>query len=712
LSDDRRLVSEGRSASLKRASALRLTLVAVLVAGAWLGVYVLFTQVYPDQTTGTSAYRYRDDGLITLSHARGLVDIGTVSVSVSGSRVEGYSAPLQFAAASAFYGLGGEGYRGFLDSQVVITTMLLGASVFALLRLAAPRRALTTTGLVTVVVAVPLFATYSFFGWHSSGMENPITNALAAGSVAMLAAAVRRPWLLPGAGIVVALFALSRVEFAFHALPLLVVAAAFLVARSATGERWRRLALLCAPAVGLWLAVMAARLWYFGDLFPNTAEVQEISPAHNLRLWAEVLWPLLVPMGYAAFHALRHRRMDLGALGRSRVFWVTAAAGATAAALLARRAFVHDNLPGIDALVDASRVLGLWWWAALVLGLAVLVRPRLGLVEALLITLVVTGAGHILVFGPARLDEERVVTFVLVPLVCLAAAFALHLEPRRVLAGPAPGAAARCTAAAALVVGAVVGGIAAHRTWATREVLCCEGSRDIQRVLAQASSLQRKTRLPVASVANPDLGLISLAKQVNITDLGLLGDPLFARVWRRATESGRVDIGVDYLNHYAAPDVVELHLGWSCIYAPWWTSEEFRARYQKVWDDGFTTAWGQSMCPQVAPLEGGIWVRADLGDAGNSEVLLGRELAADPDPAIVRRELARCRSSVAWSCQYVTRSVIRNLGAFADAGRLGDAVAAFRGSPSAAYDQALLRSRDHGDWYRAAADALFPRGGS
>jgi hypothetical protein len=703
--------AEGRTTSLKYAAALRITLIAALVAGAWLGVYVLFTHVYPDDTAVGSAYRYRDDGLITLSHARGLADVGTVSVSVSGSRVEGYSAPLQFAAASAFYGLGGDGYRGFLDGQVVITTMLLGASVFALLRLAAPRRALTTTALVTVVVAVALFGTYAFFGWHSSGMENPITNALAAGSVAMLAAAVRRPRLLPAAGIVVAFFALSRVEFAFHALPLLVVAGAFVAARSAAGERWRRLALLGVPAVGLWVAVMAVRVWYFGDLFPNTAEVQEISPVHNVRLWAEVLWPLLVPAGYAAFHGLRHRRLDLSTLARSRFFWVTAAAGVTGAALLARRAFAHDNLPGIDAFVDSSRVLGVWWWAAIVLGLAVLVRPRLGVVEALLVTLVVTGAGHVLVFGPARLHQERVVTFVLVPLVCLAAAFALQLEPRRALVGPGPtaGAVARCAAAAALLVGGVVGGIAAHRAWASRQVLCCDVSRDVERVLAQAASVQRETRLPVASVANADLGLMSLEKQVNITDLGQLGDPLFARVWRRATESGRVDVGVDYLNHYAAPDVVELHGEWSCIYASWSTSDAFRAGYQKVWDDGFTTAWGRTWCPQVDPLEGGIWVRADLGDATNSEVVLSRALAAHPDPAIVRRELAGCRSSVAWSCQYVTRSVLRNLGAFADAGRLGDAVAAFRTSPSAAYDQALLHSRDDGDWYRAAADALFER---
>jgi hypothetical protein len=415
----------------------RLAIVGALVACAWVGMHVLFTYVYPDDSAAGTAYRYRDDALVTLSHARGLADVGTVSVSVSGSRVEGYSAPLQFAAASGYYGLGGKGYRGFLDAQVVVTTMLLGVSVFALLRMAVPRRRPVTTALVTLLVAAALFGTYDFFAWHSSGMENSITNALTAAVVAALAFAIRRRSFLPVAGIVVALFALTRVEFAFHAVPLLVVAGAFLAVGAPAGERWRRVALLVAPAVGLWLAVLAIRLWYFRDLFPNTAEAQDISPASNVRLWAEVLWPLLLPAAYAAFRALRRREIDLRGLVRSPAFSVAAAAGAAGAALLAWRAYANDDLPGFDVVAVSSRALGLWWWVALVVGLALLVRPRLGPVEALLVTLVASGGCHLLVFGPARLAPERVVTFLLVPLGCLAAAFALRLQPPRVLVASA-----------------------------------------------------------------------------------------------------------------------------------------------------------------------------------------------------------------------------------------------------------------------------------
>lgn len=702
---------------MRNAPGLRLFLVGALVAVAWVGVHLLFTYVYPDASAAGTAYRYRDDALVTLSHARGLADVGTVSVSVSGSRVEGYSAPLQFAVASGYYAVGGNGYRGFLDVQVVVTTMVLGASVYALLRMAVPRRRPVTTALVTLAVAAGLFGTYAFFGWHSSGMENSITNALAAAAVAALAFGLRRPGFLPLAGIVVVAFALSRVEFAFHAAPLLVVVAAFVVAGSPVGERCRRVALLVAPAVALWLAVMAVRVWYFDDLLPNTAEAQGISPAHNLRLCAEVAWPLLLPAGYAVFLALRRRRLEIGVdvdvLKRSRALAVVAAVSLVGVAMLAWRARADDQLPGLDPLVDATFDLGLYWWAGLAVGLALLVRPPLGAVEALLLTLIATGACHMLVFGAARLADERVITFVLVPLVCLVAAFALRLEPLHALVGSAPTAvtALRGLAAAVLLLGSIAGAIATHRTWASRQVLCCDVSPVTKPVMAQVAAVERRTGLPVVSVANPDLGLISIQKRVNITDLGELGDPLLARVWRRAQESGRTDVAVGYLNHYAAPDVVELHGVWSCAYSPWWRSAEFRAQYRKVQDDGWTEGWGTQHCPQVSPLEGGIWVRADLEDPAQPEVVLSRELAARPDPATVRREIAQCPSTAAWSCQHVTRAVFRNLRAFDDAGTLDETVAAFRGLPSAAYDKGVLSSREHGDWYRGAADALYRREG-
>jgi hypothetical protein len=685
----------------------RLVLVTLLVAGGWLGVYALFTQVFPDDTAGVSAYRYRDDALITLSHARGLVDVGTVSVSVSGSRVEGYSTPLQFGLAVAYYGLGGDGYRGFLDAQVALSTMALGAAVFGLLRVAVPRRALLATASMAIGIAVSLFAVYPFFGWHSSGMENALTNALAAAAVAALALAlsVGRTWLLPGAGIVVALLALGRVDFVFHAAPLLAVATAFLLWRSPERRR-QRVALLVGPAAAIWLAVLLVRFRYFDNLAPNTAEAQGISPGDNLRAWGDVLWPLLAPPIYVAVAAARRRRLDLSEIARTPAFQLVTGAGVAIAAYLTWRADLDGDVPGVDALLQAARMLGAWWWLALVASLALLVRSRLGPVEALLATLVVTGTCHILVFGPARLAGERVVTFTLVPLACLAGVLALRVEPSR-LRPPSTGATLALLTAAGLMLVAIGGAWSNRDKWNAQQPLCCDLTPTIERTLAEASTIERRTDLPVVAVANADLGLLSIRKQVNITDLGGLGDPLHARVWRRGQETGRLDVAVDYLNHYASPDVVESHGIWSCAYSPWQSSEDFRAAYQKVWDDGWTAAWAREGCPGVQGVDGGIWIRADLQDEDNPEVDLSRKLAQDPDPATVRSALTECRSDVASSCQQVTRAVYRNLKTFDDAGTLDETIAAFKRSPTPDYDQALLSSRNDGDWYEQAADSLF-----
>jgi hypothetical protein len=678
---------------------------ALLVGLAWVAMHAAFTLVFPDGADGARAYRYRDDALITLSHARGLVEVGTVSVGVTGARVEGFSAPLQFAMAVIYYAAGGTGYRRFLDAQVWMATMLLGSAFFVMLRVAAPQRPLRVTALVAAAVAAPLFATYPFFGWHSSGMENALTNMLAATAVAALALGTREIRVLPIASVAVAALALSRQEFAFHAVPLLAVASVWLVLR---GGGWRGVALVVGPAAVLWAGVQVGRMSYFGTLLPNTAYVQRISPLRAAWGWAAVLWPLAAPIGYLAARVWRGG-LGLRGVARSPAFWIVSAIGVLGVGYLARYAG-HGVRANVAALDGAARVLGGAWWVLLVLGLALLVRVRVGIVELLLTTLAVTGICHLLVFGPARLAGERVVTFVLVPLAGLAATLLLQFDPGRAfgVAGPVGATVVRLAGAAALMGVALVAAWGGRTAWNSERPLCCDMSKTVRRILAEASSVARQTALPVVSVANADLGLLSLRKQVNVTDLGLLGDPLLARVVRRARDAGRIDVAIDYLNRYAAPDVVELHGTWSCVYAPWGSSDGFRDQYHQVWDDGWTRSWGRSRCPGRGDVGGGIWVRRDLlAGVPSREVTLSRALAADPDPARVRRELASCPTTDAWSCQYVTRSVLRNLRRFEAAGRLGDVRAAFQASPSARYDMAVLSSRDRGDWYLPAADALL-----
>jgi hypothetical protein len=235
-----------------------------------------------------------------------------------------------------------------------------------------------------------------------------------------------------------------------------------------------------------------------------------------------------------------------------------------------------------------------------------------------------------------------------------------------------------------------------------REVLCCDLRVPIDDVLAQAEELRRRSGLPVVSVANVDLGYLSLKKQVNVIDLGSLGEPVLAKLWKHAEEqTGSTAAISEYLDHYAAPDLVVLGGSYACHYRAWLRSERFRATYRQVQDDTMTAAQARRRCSETDddPVPGGHWVRADLLEADAPEVVLSARLARDPDPALVRRELEACDDGGAWSCQYVTRSVYRNLRAFEAAGTLAKVIAEFRPVTSAAYDTALLSSRSRGDWY-------------
>jgi hypothetical protein len=137
------------------------------------------------------------------------------------------------------------------------------------------------------------------------------------------------------------------------------------------------------------------------------------------------------------------------------------------------------------------------------------------------------------------------------------------------------------------------------------------------------------------------------------------------------------------------------------------SSPDFARLYHKVYDDPSIhecTGW-----PGVE--QGGIWVRSDLVP-GSPEVVLSRALAADPSADRVSRELASCRSAVAWSCEYVTRAVYRNLRSFESAGDLNLVINLFRAGPSGQYDAALLSSRRKGGWYKPAIDFFFQQSGA
>ena len=297
-------------------------------------------------------YQTRDDGVITMSHARNLVDYGFIGVNPSGGRVEGYSAPVQLFLYAAAYAVTGIGYAAYSEAQTVAATFLLGA----LLTLFFQERKILTLGL-TGMAAVFLTFLRPFLLWHGSGMENAVTHVLVLGAVLALISSIRRGRLHYWLTVPIFLASISRIEGIYYIGPLLIVFGGFwLVAfRDWHGIRFSLMVL------GLWVLFQSWRYLYFGDLWPNTAYAQNISVADNLRPWLSLNWKHLreaIPQADAMldFH------------------------GGTAPLL------------AIPALLMLSR------------------RRETVLLVLLLGVLVLTGAFNEEVFGPARIDPPRTTT--------------------------------------------------------------------------------------------------------------------------------------------------------------------------------------------------------------------------------------------------------------------------------------------------------------
>ncbi len=242
-------------------------------------------------------YELRDDGIITLSHAKNLVDHGFIGVNPSGERVEGFSAPAQFFTYALAYSVSGLDYATYSALQTLLCTFVLGA-LFILFFSDGWVRALS----VTAIGALILTRYASFLEWHGSGMENAITHVLFLASVLVLFNASRDGvlslWTVP----LVFLATISRTESVYHMAPLLALFSAWWGwrFRSSRGLRFSALVLL------LWAGFQGWRYLYFGDFLPNTAYAQDISLRDRLQSLARFDRAFLVESARLGFHIFKN----------------------------------------------------------------------------------------------------------------------------------------------------------------------------------------------------------------------------------------------------------------------------------------------------------------------------------------------------------------------------------------------------------------------
>jgi hypothetical protein len=232
--------------------------------------------------------------------------------------------------------------------------------------------------------------------------------------------------------------------------------------------------------------------------------------------------------------------------------------------------------------------------------------------------------------------------------------------------------------------------------------VCCS-ARGFDATRRQFEQLAQREDIARATVANPDLGVMSWYKQFNIVDLGYLGSAVTARL------AGEPAAMRTYVLDYAAPDLLESHGWWSCRHVAFLAGPAFRERY--VFVDG--SARTPTISCQGGEAAQGLWIRRDvMRGARSPERLLMDDLARAPSVERVERELAACRSrgGVATACAYVARSVYRVLPEFRARGLAPALERIFESSPSREFDLFLVRGASDARAYRALLDRLLNEG--
>lgn len=231
------------------------------------GIVFIATFAIAYQFIDPNYYQLRDDGIITFSHAKNLIDFGFIGVNPSGERLEGYSAPVQFLIYAVSYFFISVSYEKFIFWQTIFSTFLLG-SIFSAYFIRRPNFSL----FATFISAFGLSLCSSFIEWHGSGMENSITHVLfAAVALVLYSFALKQRINFYWAPIFF-LAGISRLDGIYHIFPILLLFSIYwgVYQRSAKGFY------LLLTFIISWILYQFWRYFYFGDFSSNTLIAQHI----------------------------------------------------------------------------------------------------------------------------------------------------------------------------------------------------------------------------------------------------------------------------------------------------------------------------------------------------------------------------------------------------------------------------------------------------
>lgn len=656
---------------------------ALAVAGVWGMAFAIRLM-----TTPPGWWTWRDDAVITLSHARNWAEFGTFGVS-PGDRSEGFSSPLHALLTAGLYRMSSIGYEATTMLILAVSVGVSGVCAAVIVRgaardfgISAPR-AIRLSVVLGGAVGVCTAMAWSSVGWIGSGMENAVIVALMLLIAALALNISGRPLGMVALATALVSLGVARVEFAAVSVPVLLGAAWVVLSRTSRSNRGWVVGVLVVLPLTMWATIHVGRWLYFGDFFPTTALAQGKSVGVTSLVWLAALslmWLMLLfgttrTASTTSIHSLP---------------WLIIAVGSTLAfgdALITQRVISEPRLSVMFALcagaawLTFARTMGGHPW-----------RP-----DALFAALALAPVAQYLAMGPARMDPLRVAFLALPVLAVWCAAgltWPLSQWRRAIVAVPhaAEGSGTddpplRTTQPMAVRVGAAMGiaaVIVAPATALVYDPAVKLGWEINAEPMLDGISEFADDKLPADALpigANPDLGEVSFAKSTQLVDLGYLGEPLLARLNAR-----RPDLRSLYLAEVVKPDVVQTHGILSCSYGDWLGAPGFVRDYEIV--ESLPASSSFTGCPNEGALT--VWYRRD-----DPELTLTAAIAASPQPQVaVREALRQCsrtdNSISPFRCESVMRAVWRLTANLQESGHFDAVVAEFEYSPSGNLDQLIL----------------------
>ena len=653
----------------------------------------------------TSLFETRDDGIITLAHARMFASNGVVGVSAMGDRVLGTSSPLHFLLASAYYKTTGDKtYTTFANGLSFAAMALVGVLLLKLsasIASSSPARfALTVCSLVVLILCFP------FFGWHFSSLENPLVTVLLLAAVLL---APVHPKTTRAFAWTLAALSLCRSE-----APVL---AAVLAGAATFGNvltiRQRLVALgrTLLPTLVVQAALIAVCTWYFGSPLPTTVA----NRSRDGLAAASILMLVTCCSALWCFGVSLCRRLTIpGTLWRTFGIVGSLAVGYVSVASLAGSSSVASTIPAVTGS-GALFALPLLIAAGVVPSIR---PPRFPLFVGVLLW----AAHYEFVFGPTRIHGSRVVSATL-PVMLFASISIGAPICRRLVSRPRL--AVVGSRFETLVVRAAVGfssallvivmlldfaSISEARLAGTFYLGWQIEPKATYALDAAQSVVDRVDSRLVPIVASPDLGKLAFRGEAQIVDLLYIGDPLYQRLQVLGTPQEVARLRGYWLLKIMPPDVIILAGGATCELNEFRSSTEFAEAYEQLPPPPRTVLpegnLGDIVRCRDGDLSSGIWQRDD--QKLTSELELSASLIGKPG-LLPEGFFSPCnRTAQLEECLVRVRAYRRAMPGVAGATSpaLKSAVDSLGSGPVSSLAKALLSAPINGRWVSDAVAAF------